>query len=60
MRSLADDAAMELMISFSRRNRDELLVMIKRETEVGLLHKENKMSLKINREEEETHVGKIE
>ena len=50
----------ELMISFSRRNRDELLVMIKRETEVGLLHKENKMSLKINREEEATHMGKIE
>ena len=60
MRSLADDAAMELMTSFSRRNRDELLVMIKRETEVGLLHKENKMSLKINREEEATHMGKIE
>ena len=59
MRSLADDAAMELMTSFSRRNRDELLVMIKRETEVGLLNKE-KMSLKINREEEATHMGKIE
>ena len=28
IRSSVDDAAMELVISFSRRNRDELLVMM--------------------------------